>query len=70
MPRKTVCIETSVVSCLTARPTADPRAAARQMDTADWWATRRGRFDLRTSGVAIDEAGKGGPEAAARPRRT
>ena len=31
---------------------------------------RVGRFDLRTSEIAIDEAGKGGPEAAARPRRT
>ena len=66
MPRKTVYIETSVVSYLTARPTADLRAAARQMDTAEWWETQRGRFDLRTSGVAINEAGKGDREAAAR----
>ena len=70
MPRKTVCIETSVVSCLTARPPANPRAAAWRTITAEWWETRRGRFDLRTSGVAIDEAGKGDPEAMARPRRT
>ena len=66
MPRKTVYIETSVVSYLTARPTADLMAAAWRAITADWWETRRGWFDLRTSAVAIDEAGKGDPEAAAR----
>ena len=66
MPRKTVYIETSVVSYLTARPTADLLAAAWRTITTEWWETRRSRFDLRTSGVAIDEAGKGDPEAAAR----
>ena len=66
MPGKTVYIETSVVSYLTARPTADLLAAACQKITADWWETRRGRFDLRTSDIAIDEAGRGDPEASAR----
>ena len=66
MPRKTVYIETSVVSYLTARPTADLLAAAWRTITTEWWETRRSQFDLRTSSVAIDEAGKGDPEAAAR----
>ena len=66
MPRKTVYIETSVVSYLTARPTADLRAAARQMDTAEWWETQRERFDLRTSAIAIESAGRGDPAARAR----
>ena len=66
MPRKTVYIETSVVSYLTARPTADLLAAAWRTITAEWWETQRGRFDLRTSYIAIDEAGKGDPEAGAR----
>ena len=68
MPRKTVYIETSVVSYLTARPTADLRAAARQMDTAEWWETQRERFDLRTSEIAIEGIGGGDPEAEARGR--
>ena len=66
MPGKTVYIETSVVSYLTARPTADLLAAAWQKITADWWETQRGRFDLRTSDIAIAEVGRGDPEAAAR----
>ena len=66
MPRKTVYVETSVVSYLTARPTADLLAAAWRTITADWWETQRGRFDLRTSDIAIDEAGRGDSEAAAR----
>ena len=63
MPRKTGCIETSVVSCLTARPTADLPAATWQKITVDWWETRRNRFALQTSDVAIEEAGRGDPEA-------
>ena len=43
MPRKTVYIETSVVSYLTARPTADLLAAAWRTITAEWWETQRGR---------------------------
>jgi len=66
MRRRTVCVETSVVSYLTARPTADLLAAAWQKITADWWETRRSRFDLYTSDVTIEEAGRGNPEASAR----
>ena len=66
MPRKTVYIETSVVSYLTARPTADLLAAAWQKITVDWWETRRNRFALHTSDVAIEEAGRGDPEARGR----
>ena len=68
MRRRTVCVETSVVSYLTARPTADLLAAAWQKITADWWETRRSRFDLYTSDVTIEEAGRGDPEASARCR--
>ena len=68
MPKKTVYIETSVVSCLTAWPTADLRAAAWQASTAEWWETQRRRFDLRTSEIAIEGIGEGDPEAEARGR--
>ena len=44
MDKKTVYIETSVVSYLTARPTGDLLAAAWQKVTVDWWETQRRRF--------------------------
>ena len=66
MDKKTVYIETSIVSYLTARPTSDLLAAAWQKTTVDWWDTQRSRFDLYTSDVTVEEAGKGNPEAATR----
>ena len=66
MTRKTVYIETSVVSYLTARPTANLLAAAWQKVTLDWWETRRRRFNLFTSEVTVQEAGRGDREARAK----
>ena len=66
MDKKTVYIETSIVSYLTARPTSDLLAAAWQKTTVDWWDTQRNRFDLYTSDVTVEEAGRGDPEAATR----
>ena len=66
MDRKTVYIETSVVSYLTARPSGDLLAAAWQKVTVDWWETQRGRFDLFTSNTTVEEAGKGDPVAITR----
>ncbi len=66
MEKKTVYIETSIVSYLTARPTSDLLAAAWQKITLDWWETQRKRFGLYTSDVAVEEAEKGNREAAAR----
>ena len=66
MDKKTVYIETSIVSYLTARPTSDLLVAAWQKTTVDWWDTQRNRFDLYTSDVTIEEAGRGNPEAASR----
>ncbi|MEW6756493.1 MAG: type II toxin-antitoxin system VapC family toxin [Candidatus Latescibacterota bacterium] len=62
-------IETSIVSYLTARPTNDLLAAAWQKATADWWDTQRGRFELYTSDVTMEEAGRGDSMAAARRLR-
>ena len=59
MSRKLVYIETSIVSCLTARPTSDLLAAAWQKATVDWWETQRGRFDLYASDVTMEEAARG-----------
>ena len=63
---KTVYIETSVVSYLTARATSNLLAAAWQTATAEWWDTHRSRFDLCTSALTVEEAGRGNQEAAAR----
>jgi predicted nucleic acid-binding protein len=66
MDKKTIYIETSIVSYLTARPTNDLLAAAWQKTTVDWWDTQRHRFDLYTSDVTFEEAERGNSEAAAR----
>ena len=63
---KTVYIETSVVSYLTARATSNLLAAAWQSATLEWWDTHRARFELRTSILTLEEAGRGHLEAAAR----
>ena len=63
---KTVYVETSVVSYLTARATRNLLAAAWQTATAEWWDTHRPRFELCTSALTIEEAGRGHEEAAAR----
>lgn len=64
--KKTVYIETSIVSYLTARPSNDLLVAARQKGTIDWWDTQRSRFDLYASDVVIAEAEGGDPGAAIR----
>lgn len=64
--KKSVYIETSVVSYLTAHPTNDLLAAAWQKTTVDWWETQRNRFCLYTSSVVVEEARRGNPEAASR----
>ena len=66
MAKKTVYIETSIVSYLTAKPSSDLLAAAWQKVTIDWWDTQRDRFDLFVSDIVIEEAGKGDDIAAAR----
>lgn len=66
MKKKTVYIETSIVSYLTARPTNDLLAAAWQKITNDWWDTQRSRFSLYTSSVVTEEAGRGNTDAASR----
>jgi hypothetical protein len=66
MDKKTVYIETSIISYLTARASSDLLAAAWQKVTIDWWDTQRGHFDLFVSDLVIEEAGRGNDLAAAR----
>jgi hypothetical protein len=62
--KKTVYIETSIFSYLTARPTRDVIAAARQAITVDWWDNSRERFDGFVSEAVLIELKKGDPIAA------
>lgn len=63
---KSVYIETSIVSYLTALPSRDILVAAWQKSTAEWWESQRGRFDLFSSLVVMEEASRGDPVAAAK----
>jgi predicted nucleic acid-binding protein len=63
---KSVYIETSVVSYLTARPSRDLLAAAHQQVTRDWWDGQRARFEVFISPLVEQEARRGDPAAAQR----
>ena len=61
---QTVYVETSIVSYLTAQPSRDVLAIARQQLTQQWWETCRHLFELVVSPLVEDEASRGDPEAA------
>lgn len=63
--KRTVYLETTVVSYLAAWTSRDLIRAAHQNITREWWTTRRDRFDLWVSQFVIDEAQAGDPIAAA-----
>jgi predicted nucleic acid-binding protein len=63
-PLPTVYIETSIVSYLVARPTANLLSAACQQVTAEWWEGKRHLYDLFTCELVIAEAKAGDAEAA------
>ena len=63
---KSVYLETTVPSYLTALPSRDLVTAARQQVTREWWEGRRGDFDLYVSEVVMEEAADGDPDAARR----
>lgn len=58
--RPTVYVETSVISYLVARPSADLVVRGHQKSTHDWWAERH-RFDLVASPLVEEEARDGDP---------
>ncbi len=64
--KKSVYIETSIPSYLTARPSRDIRAAAWQQITGQWWDEARADYELFTSELTVVEASAGNPEAARR----
>lgn len=64
--RKSVYVETSVISYLTARVSRDLVSAARQQLTQEWWDNSRKNFELFVSPLVVDEALRGDSKAAAR----
>jgi hypothetical protein len=65
---KSVYIETSIVSYLTARPSPDVRAAAWQQLTVQWWEQEKPKYELFTSELVLAEPAAGDCEAAQRRR--
>ena len=63
---KSVYIETSIFSYLTARPSANLVAAARQHLTREWWDNCRELFNLYVSPLVEQEAARGDQVAAAK----
>ena len=63
---KTIYIETSIPSYLTARPSRDVRTAAWRQITTQWWDQERPKYDLFTSELVLAEASAGDPDAAQR----
>ena len=61
---RSVYVEITVVSYLTATPSRDLVVAAHQQVTLEWWEKARQRYDLYASVVVIDEVSEGDREAA------
>ncbi|HAO19378.1 MAG: hypothetical protein BWK80_54985 [Desulfobacteraceae bacterium IS3] len=61
---ESVYIETSILSYLTARPSRNLIAAARQQLTAEWWEKHRFKYRLVSSNVVIAEASQGDADQA------
>ena len=66
MSLPTVYIETSVVSYLASKPSANLIRAARQLSSTRWWETCQDQFRIYTSNFTLDEAMKGDKTAAAK----
>lgn len=66
---QSVYVETSIISYLTAQPSRNVLAIARQQLTQEWWTQCRKQFDLVVSPLVEDEASRGDFEAAARRLR-
>jgi hypothetical protein len=64
--RESVCIETSVVSYLVARPATATISEQWQCWTVDWWRLRRPLFDCMISGEVLREAAAGDSTMAAK----
>jgi hypothetical protein len=59
-----VYLETTVVGNIAGRLHPEPKIAARQQITREWWTTAAKRYDLYVSEITIEECGDGDPDAA------
>jgi hypothetical protein len=59
-----VYLETTVIGNIAGRMHPDPKIAARQQVTREWWTTAPDRYDLYVSEITIEECGDGDPDAA------
>ncbi|MFN7925937.1 MAG: type II toxin-antitoxin system VapC family toxin [Bryobacteraceae bacterium] len=64
--KRRVYIETSVVSYLVARPSANPVTEANRLVTLEWWTNHRWRYETFASELVLAEASKGDAGAASR----
>lgn len=64
--KKSVYIETSVISYLTARVSRDLVSAARQQLTQEWWDNSRQNFELFVSRLVLKEISSGDAQASGR----
>lgn len=64
--KKSVYIETSIISYLGARPSRDIIMAAHQELTRQWWETERHKFDLFIGQLVLEEASRGDKNASKR----
>ena len=62
--KKSVYVESSVVSYLTARPSRDIVIAGHQTVTAEWWKDCRHQYEAFISPLVIEEISAGDPTAA------
>jgi len=58
-------LETTIIGCLTNRPSSDITVESHRQITHRWWDERRAEYELFISQVVLDEISKGDPTAAA-----
>ena len=66
MGKKSVYIETTIPSLVTARPSREHRELFRQEEAKYFWENERHKYDLYISQYVIEECEKGDPDAAHR----
>jgi len=62
--KPTLYMETTIPSYLTSRPSRDLIIAGHQQITREWWAERKGAFDVFVSQLVVDELKVGDRDAA------
>lgn len=67
--KKTIYLETTVVSCCTSKPSRDVIVLAHQQITRDWWDRALKKYAVFISQIVVEEAGSGDSEAAGKRLR-